>query len=143
MTQSTILQQIARIREAKVEELIAQYRDLFGREPPNRDYQYLRRVLVYRIQEIHFGRLDKATRTKLLSEGRTGERRERSAVRLDAARGTQWRREWRGKTYVATATGDGRFEWNGVVYRSLTAVASAATGTHRNGKAWFGQGGRP
>ena len=142
MTRSTVLQQIARIREAKVGDLIAQYRDLFGREPPNRDYQYLRRVLVYRIQEIHFGALDEETRAKLLSESRTAERRERGAVRLDAARGTQWRREWNGTTYVATATGDGRFEWNGVVYSSLTAVATAITGTHRNGKKWFQQGGR-
>ncbi len=143
MTKSTVLQMIARIREAKVGDLVAQYRDLFGREPPNRDYQYLRRVLVHRVQEIHFGPLDEETREKLLSVGREVEKRQRGAVRLDAARGTQWRREWNGTVYVATATGDGRFEWNGTVYNSLTAVATAITGTHRNGKKWFLEGGRP
>jgi hypothetical protein len=30
------------------------------------------------------------------------------------------------------------FEWNGVVYRSLSAVAKAVTGTHWNGKLFFG-----
>lgn len=142
MTKQTVLQQIARIREAKVEELIRQYRDLFGREPPTRDYQHLRRVLVHRIQEIHFGALDEETREKLLAVGREVEKRQRGAVRLDAARGTQWRREWNGTTYVVTATGDGRYEWNGAVYGSLTAVATAITGTHRNGKKWFLEGGR-
>ncbi len=32
----------------------------------------------------------------------------------------------------------GGFEYQGVKYRSLTAVAKAITGTHWNGKAFFG-----
>ncbi len=143
MTKQTILQQIARIRAAKGPELVAQYRDLFGREPASRDSKYLKRVLVYRIQEIHYGGLDDETRRKLLEAGREPAREARDGVRTEAVRGTQWRREWNGAVYVATATGDGRFEWNGAIYNSLTAVATAITGTHRNGKKWFQEGGRP
>lgn len=138
--ESTVLQQIARIREAKVDELVVRYRELFGKEPPNHDYQYLRRVLVYRIQEIQFGGLDPAVRDRLVAEGdeKAADKRVRGATRLDAIRGTEFRREWKGKVHVVTATGDGRFEYGGVVYASLTAVAFAITGTHRNGVKWFG-----
>lgn len=135
----TVLQQIARIREAKVNELVVRYRELFGTEPPSRDYQFLRRTLIYRIQEIQFGGLSAATRARLAGSdaAKAVTRRERGAVRYDAVRGTQWRKEWKGRTYVVTATGDGRFEWDGAVYGSLTAVATAITGTHRNGRRWF------
>ena len=34
--------------------------------------------------------------------------------------------------------GEVGFEWNGAPYRSLTAVAKAVTGTHWNGKLFFG-----
>ena len=138
--ESTVLQQIARIREAKVDELVVRYQELFGREPPNRDYQYLRRVLIYRIQEIQFGGLAPEMRDRLVAEGdeSAAAKRKRGAVRLDAIRGTEFRREWNGKVHVVTATGDGRFEYGGALYASLTAVATAITGTHRNGKKWFG-----
>ncbi len=138
--ESTVLQQIARIREAKVDELVVRYRELFGREPPNRQFEFLRRALVYRIQEIQFGALDPAVRDRLVAEGdeKAADKRVRGAPRLDAIRGTEFRREWKGKVHVVTATGDGRFEYGGVVYASPTAVASAITGTHRNGVKWFG-----
>ncbi len=34
--------------------------------------------------------------------------------------------------------GDREFEWNGEVYRSLSAIAKAVTGSHCSGVAFFG-----
>ncbi len=39
---------------------------------------------------------------------------------------------------ILTTRIDQGWEWNGVVYGSLTAVAKAATGSHRSGRAFFG-----
>ena len=47
-------------------------------------------------------------------------------------------KEWKGKIYTVIITADGRHEYDGEVYRSLSAVADKITGTHWNGKKFFG-----
>ena len=47
-------------------------------------------------------------------------------------------KEWKGKIYTVIITADGRYEYDGEVYRSLSAVADKITGTHWNGKKFFG-----
>jgi hypothetical protein len=49
-------------------------------------------------------------------------------------------REYRGKTVLVTVLDRG-FEYEGVVYRSLSAVARAVTGSHWNGYGFFGLAG--
>ncbi len=51
--------------------------------------------------------------------------------------GTVLTREYRGQTLRVTILDRG-FEYDGKVYRSLTAIAQAVTGTHWNGLAFFG-----
>jgi hypothetical protein len=51
--------------------------------------------------------------------------------------GTRLVREWNGRTYEVTVVYGG-FEYDGRRYRSLTAIATAITGTHWNGRAFFG-----
>lgn len=46
-------------------------------------------------------------------------------------------REYKGRTIRVTVLRDG-FEWAGDVYKSLTAVAKAVTGSHWNGHLFFG-----
>ncbi len=48
-------------------------------------------------------------------------------------------RKYRGKGIVVTVLPKG-FEWEGTVYRSLSAVAKAVTGSHWNGRLFFGLG---
>ena len=54
------------------------------------------------------------------------------------SKGTRLRRDWKGKTYEVFIREDGKFEYDGTIYRSLSAVASEITGTHWNGKKFFG-----
>ena len=54
------------------------------------------------------------------------------------APGTVLVREWRGTTVRATALPDGGFECDGVTYRSLSAIAKVVTGSHWNGRLFFG-----
>lgn len=51
--------------------------------------------------------------------------------------GTILAREYRGRTIEVTVLPKG-FEWEGQVYRSLTAVAKSVTGSHWNGYLFFG-----
>ena len=51
--------------------------------------------------------------------------------------GTRLVRDWHGAGHTVTVLEQG-FEYDGQVWRSLTAVAKAITGTHRNGPRFFG-----
>jgi hypothetical protein len=53
------------------------------------------------------------------------------------APGTVLRREWKGRTILATVHPEG-FEHDGAIYRSLSALAKAVTGTKWNGHLFFG-----
>ncbi|WP_082535897.1 DUF2924 domain-containing protein [Methylibium sp. Root1272] len=53
------------------------------------------------------------------------------------APGTRLLREWQGRTHQVTVLASG-FEWNGVRYRSLSAIARAITGTAWSGPLFFG-----
>lgn len=53
------------------------------------------------------------------------------------APGTLLRREWRGQSILVTVLPDG-FDYDGVIYRSLSAIANAITGTRWNGHVFFG-----
>jgi hypothetical protein len=50
--------------------------------------------------------------------------------------GTVLTRQYKGRTVVVTILPNG-FEYEGKVYRSLSAVATAVTGTHWNGYHFF------
>ncbi len=71
------------------------------------------------------------------------ERRKESHHKPDIpVAGTRLVREWNGRRYEVTVASGG-FVFEGR-YRSLTAIAKAITGTHWNGRAFFGlrNGGR-
>ena len=47
-------------------------------------------------------------------------------------------RNWKGKDYEVIIRDDGRYEYSGELYRSLSGVAHKITGTNWNGKLFFG-----
>ena len=53
-------------------------------------------------------------------------------------KGTRFQRDWKGKTYEVIVHEDGQYEYDGVKYRSLSAIADRITGSHWNGKKFFG-----
>jgi len=57
--------------------------------------------------------------------------------KFKATQGTRLIREFKGKKYEVTALGNG-FNYNGKVYKSLSAIANEITGTRWNGKKFFG-----
>ena len=107
----------------------------------------LMRVLAYRIQAMAFGDLDRAI-LRRLREIRD-EAFELGDARPFATRGPTTRegvglksgallvREWNSRLERVMVLDDG-YAWNGGVYRSLSQVAKAITGTSWNGHRFFG-----
>jgi hypothetical protein len=103
----------------------------FGTPPALRSVELMRLVLGWRLQARTWGGIDGAMRRKLKRRTTI----DASSIELDT--GTTLTREWQGQTYTIEVIEDG-FRWEGETYPSLSAVASAITGTRWNGPKFFG-----
>jgi hypothetical protein len=132
---------LAALKTMALPELKAEWRTLFGAEPPGYNRRYLESRLAYRIQELAYGGLKPETRTRLEALGEQFADRNitRKRVRDDVMpiAGTRLLREWQGVEHAVTVLTEG-YEWQGRPYRSLSAVARAITGTRWNGLVFFG-----
>ena len=153
--QRTILSRVAALERMREPELREQWRVLFGTEPPLCRPSVLVRRLSHRVQELSCGapleEIKRRVEEKRAVMGLDDMALRRGRGKRQAGTpvvGTRLVREWNGARCEVTVTGDG-FEFQGKTYRSLSAVAKAITGTHWNGRAFFGlykpgagQGGR-
>lgn len=97
----------------------------------------LRAIIAYKIQERYYGvSLSEGDRHKLDALADNGSRL-RSAE-TNTLPGTRLIRHWQGKDYEATVRSDGRFEFNGELFGSLSGIARKITGTNWNGKLFWG-----
>jgi hypothetical protein len=137
MTES-IAARVAALPKKPTPELKQMWRELFDREPPGFSRSYLVSRLAYRIQELAYGGLKPAIRTRLdaLADG-LDPKAARKRVINGPVVGAQLIREWQGVEHKVTVLADG-FEWEGRWYKSLSAVARAITGTRWNGPVFFG-----
>ena len=141
MTHDPIPARLAALKTTSTADLKAQWRELFGREPPPYNRRYLESRLAYRIQELAYGGLKPETLRRLerlgeqVDGGKDATRRRRSDKKPMA--GTRLVREYQGVEHAVTVTDTG-YEWQGRPYRSLSAIARAITGTRWNGPLFFG-----
>jgi len=112
------------------------WHELYGRKPPAYNRVFLVNRLSYRIQENAFGGLSDWARKEMKRLLRSKNPHRRQAAGLPIA-GTRFVRDWNGQRYEVTVTATG-FEYDGRAYRSLSAIANQITGTHWNGRAFFG-----
>ena len=138
----TVLAQVAALKTTPTHELKAQWRELFGKEPPPFNRPYIESRLAYRIQELAFGGLKPETvrRLRELGEALDGGNVVMRRTRVDQDRpiaGTRLIREWQGIEHTVTVLTEG-YEHQGRPYKSLSAVARAITGTRWNGPLFFG-----
>ena len=99
---------------------------------PSYDPDALRLALAWETQAKAYGGLSRATRQKLdqLAAGRT--------LTSTAKPGMRLVREWNGTLHVVMVGEDGVIRWNDRVWKSLSEVARAITGTRWSGPAFFG-----
>jgi hypothetical protein len=159
----TIEQQIEELRHMPVSRLRERYVDAFGEPTASGNRQWLFRRVAWRIQSLAEGDLSERARRRAVelardvdvrvrppSDGepdeavRTGTRLVTITGRIASsgndrlpAPGSVLRRAFKGADHEVTVLPQG-FEYEGKVYRSLSAVATAITGSHWNGFLFFG-----
>lgn len=129
-----VMRQLMALGGLSVEELKEKWRDLYGAEPPEFKHSFLVKRLAYRIQELYYGGLEAAVKERIKTLGKPESKRQQT---LNSTPGTRLCRIYKGKTHEVIVSAKG-YDYNGKNYRSLTAIAYAITGSHWNGKAFFG-----
>jgi hypothetical protein len=161
MGEPSIAARVLALQRLNVAELRLKWKELTGEDTTQRNRAYLLRRCAWELQRQHFGgelspeakqRLDELQqefRDSPPSQWFRGSRANRAPTssppkgprpvrdaRAPKA-GTVFTRTYRGTKIVVTVRGDREFEWRGEIYKSLSAVAKAITGTHCSGVAFF------
>lgn len=135
-----VLAQLAALKTTPTPALRTQWRALFGSEPPPYNRRFLESRLAYRIQELAFGGLKPETVRRLdaLADAiEAGTLRKSRPDRSRPIAGTKLIREWKGVEHAVTVRVDG-YDYGGVPFKSLSAIARSITGTRWNGLVFFG-----
>jgi hypothetical protein len=132
-------QRIAALNELTAQQLRDEWRRLYRGQPPRLSRDLLIRTIAYRMQELVYGGLSKATERKLAVLTKELKGKGSIAVTPDTSLrpGTRLVREWRGRTHTVVVTEDG-FEYSGKTFLSMTKIAQAITGAHWSGPRFFG-----
>ena len=147
----TTLKQLTELPGLSTKQLKEKWRVLFGSEPPEYNRPFLIKRLAYRIQELAYGGVREGTRQRLndvlnaTGHDEFASPRNQTKVppkrKTNAIAGTRFVRDWNGQRIDVMAVENG-FEFQGHIYRSLSAVAKEITGTNWNGPAFFGLRGK-
>ena len=140
----SVLRQLATLETMSLEQLHEQWRDLYGGEPPRSRRRFLIKRLAYRIQELFYGGLSEAAKAhwRHVAQGDPVARVESRVSgnprsKADILPGTRFVRIWKDRRHEVLAHENG-FEYDGRMFRSLSAVAREITGTRWNGRLFFG-----
>lgn len=126
-----IIRQIDAMAELDLEGLRQAWLRRYGAPPKLRSVELLRLMLAWRIQADALGGLDPKTRRQLKRQGAV----EPEGMELGV--GARLRREWKGRIVEVEVEPSG-FRWEGTLYPSLSAAATAIAGTRWNGPRFFG-----
>lgn len=158
---AAIAKQIEALRSLTVAELREKYSAVFGEESRSRHKDFLRKRIAWRLQANEEGGLseralrraeelaNEADLRTLAPKGDRGDSIGRTSVRSFKPShdrrlpmpGAVLTREYRGRTVSVTVLDDA-FEYQGTLYKSLSAVAKAVTRSHWNGMLFFGLTGK-
>ncbi|MCW5775350.1 MAG: DUF2924 domain-containing protein [Phycisphaeraceae bacterium] len=158
-----VKRQIAALERMTVGQLQTRYAEVFGETARSGNRQWLFRRVAWRVQALAEGDLSERARQQARELARDADIRVRPPKdqgatppptevrtvtgRLVVARderipppGSRLTKPYEGREHTVTVRADG-FEYDGQVYRSLSAIAHAITGSHWNGLLFFGLAG--
>lgn len=135
---ATLQTRLASLTELSHRELKEEWERLFGAPAPAISSEQLRLGVAHKLQEQRLGGLSREVRA-LLKRCANAEARMNDAapVPRNPTAGTKLVRDWHGVGHTVTVLDKG-FEYDGRHWNSLTAIAKAITGSHRNGPNFFG-----
>jgi hypothetical protein len=153
--------EIAKLDTMTVSKLVERFESLVGEKCRSRNKRYLIRRIAWRLQANAEGDLSERVKARaaelaLDSEVRVTAPRETIQPRLVTSDvqsrpaldqrlpppGSMLHREYKGRQIRVLIVNNG-FEYEGQLFKSLTAVANAITGSHVNGFQFFRLGNRP
>lgn len=130
-----------RLAELSIDELRKEWARYHGAPAPNISADLLRLGIAHRLQHKRHGGISRETTRILLRSARAAATAPNTGSTSPPQRklmpGTRLVRDWHGTGHTVTVLDRG-FEYDGQTWRSLTAIAKAITGTHRNGPRFFG-----
>lgn len=122
-------------------DLCDKFHNLYGNIACPTNSRTLKNRIIYKLQEIFYGGISKDD-MRILDEIKKNQQSDHTNLCPGSSLGKtaqiHYVREWKGSKYDVTEISEKCYEYDGKQYRSLTAVAKAITGTHWNGKAFFG-----
>ena len=130
-----VRRELLALQQMTLDELKDKWVALYGKAAPNFGVPFLRRRLSYRVQELAYGGVSKATLQKIMDDNVQPEKQKRPKVNLRV--GTIICRVWHRKRYEVTVLKDG-FEMDGKMYSTLSSIATKICGVNRNGFEFFG-----
>lgn len=141
---ASIAARISELSRMPIAELWTVWDRYFTSRPINPNRAFLESRVAYKLQEEAFGGLSPVTRQRLEAIGA-----KHSKIKLRArprefnfVPGTVLLREWGEREHKVVVTAEGLFEYEGMSFKSLTAVARHITGTHWSGPLFFGLAGK-
>jgi hypothetical protein len=156
--EGSVIQEIQRLRQMSVGDLLEEWRRLYGEDCRSKNKEYMFRRLCWRLQELRLGGLSDAAKRRIAElapaeftrapvprgfqppadDAVPAEQPPRTVrdPRLPSV-GTVLSRQYRGRE-IRVVTLENGFEWDGRQFGSLTEAARAVTGQHWNGRLFFG-----
>lgn len=133
-------EQLALVESYDLATLRGRYLEFFHVEPGRLGEDFLRSRIMHHVQELYLGGLTESEQAVLASLQRKDARVNPStrSPRKAPSRNVTYERVYKGQTYRLEHHGGNRYYLNGTFYKSLTAAATAITGSHLSGKAFWG-----
>ena len=156
---TTVLREMESLRRASMADLRKKYQEVFQEETRGTHREHLFRRIAWRLQALAEGDLSERARgraNKIAQDSdlrinaprdfftvggervqTTGDRNRREQDRRLPLPGALLTRKWKGRTVLVEVLAKG-FRYENRSYSSLSAIATALTGTRWNGLAFFG-----
>jgi hypothetical protein len=144
----SIAARIAKLERMTTSQLRDEWRRVIGGTPTSNNRRFLYKRVAWAVQAKEYGGLSDRAQARLeellpyaetwMPIGRRGLADPPPATGGTAPTpGTVLTRTYKGRTIAVLVRDDGRFEHDGEIYESLTAVATAITGSHWSGTHFF------
>lgn len=137
----TIIKQITKLQSMTAQELDNVWRTMFDHEPEVNSRKYIIGKIAYRIQELAYGALATETEDKIKACAKATQMnvaapKAQKSKKFSPAIGTMITKKYHDKIHEVMVVNEG-FSYEGMVYKSLSAIANKITETKWNGLKFF------
>lgn len=131
MSEATLAAEVAGFADLDLESLRREWAHRYGAPPPLRSVPILALMLAWRVQADTRGGIGSETRRAIARKGKL------RAEGRELGIGARLTRQWQGRVHEVVVEEAG-FRWEGQLFKSLSAAATAIAGSRWNGPRFFG-----